>query len=462
MVRDSIPPRGQSLNGGESMSDLHVERGFGGLTHAEEPSADFLTPADISALKSIVHARLMDEVDSAHLQAMDDEALMHHVTAVTARLINERHLALPSRVLDLLRKEVLYELRGHGPIQPLLDDPTVSEVMVNGCDSVYIERYGRLEKSGVRFQDDNHVRRIIERIVAPLGRRIDESSPMVDARLKDGSRVNAIIPPLALNGPVLTIRKFARTPYGSADLVRIGTYSSAMELFLKAAVGARLNIIVSGGTGSGKTTTLNVLTSFIPEDERIVTIEDAAELQPQQEHVVALESRPANLEGKGEITIRQLVRNSLRMRPDRIVVGEVRGGEALDMLQAMNTGHDGSISTAHSNSPRDTLSRLETMVLMSGTTLPARSIREQICSAIHLFVHQARMRDGSRKVTNVTELVGMDGDVIVLQDIFTFEQAGTDADGNVIGEHRPSGIRPRCIEKILVEGFVLPNGLFGA
>ncbi|HEY3415009.1 MAG TPA: CpaF family protein [Armatimonadota bacterium] len=444
------------------MADLYEEREFGGLTHTEEPSGDFLTPTEISSLKSTVHARLMDEVESSHLQAMDDEALMHHVTAVTARLINERHLALPSRVVEMLRKEVLYELRGHGPIQPLLDDPSVSEVMVNGSDSVYIERYGRLEKSDVRFQDDNHVRRIIERIVAPLGRRIDESSPMVDARLKDGSRVNAIIPPLALNGPVLTIRKFSRKPFSSQDLVRMGTYNESMERFLQAAVGARLNIIVSGGTGSGKTTTLNVLTSFIPENERIVTIEDAAELQPQQEHVVALESRPANIEGKGEITIRQLVRNSLRMRPDRIVVGEVRGGEALDMLQAMNTGHDGSISTAHANAPRDTLARLETMVLMSGTTLPARSIREQICSAVHLIVHQARMRDGTRKITNVTELVGMDGDVIVLQDIFTFDQSGMDADGNVRGQHAATGIRPRCIDKIQVEGFSLPTGIFGS
>jgi pilus assembly protein CpaF len=443
------------------MSDLYTERDFGGLTHAEEPTADSLSPSEMSALKSIIHARLMDEVEPHHLQAMDDAALMHHVTAVSSRLINERQLAIPSRVTEMLRKEVLYELRGHGPIQPLLDDPTISEVMVNGCDSVYIERYGRLEKSTVTFQDDQHVRRIIERIVAPLGRRIDESSPMVDARLKDGSRVNAIIPPLALNGPILTIRKFARKPFDTSDLVRMGTYNEAMEQFLRAAVGARLNIIVSGGTGSGKTTTLNVLTSFIPETERIITIEDAAELQPQQEHVVSLESRPANLEGKGEINIRQLVRNSLRMRPDRIVVGEVRGGEALDMLQAMNTGHDGSISTAHSNSPRDTLSRLETMVLMSGTTLPSKSIREQIVGAIHLIVHQSRMRDGSRKVTNITELVGMDNDVIVMQDIFTFEQSGVDADGNVLGHHMPTGIRPRCTERILVEGFALPAGIYG-
>ncbi|HEY3267586.1 MAG TPA: CpaF family protein [Armatimonadota bacterium] len=421
---------------------------------------DTLTPADVSNLKSIVHARLMEEVEPSHLQAMDDDALMHHVTAVSARLINERHLALPSRVVDMLRKEVLYELRGYGPIQPLLDDPTISEVMVNGADSVYIERYGKLEKSGVRFQDDNHVKRIIERIVAPLGRRIDESSPMVDARLKDGSRVNAIIPPLALDGPILTIRKFARKPYTAEDLVRMGTMSPKMESFLRAAVGARLNIIVSGGTGSGKTTTLNVLTSFIPEEERIITIEDAAELQPQQDHVVALESRPPNIEGKGEITIRQLVRNSLRMRPDRIVVGEVRGGEALDMLQAMNTGHDGSISTAHSNAPRDTLSRLETMVLMSGTTLPARSIREQVSSAIDLIVHQSRLRDGSRRITNVTEIVGMDGDIVVLQDIFTFEQSGVDPDGNVLGQHRGTGIRPRCVEKMHLEGFDLPATIY--
>jgi pilus assembly protein CpaF len=439
---------------------LHEERPFGGLTHTEEPVGDFLTPADLAQLKSVVHAKLMEDVEPSLLQTMSDEDLMQHVISIVARVINERRLALPTRVVEQLRREVLYELRGYGPIQPLLDDATITEVMVNGAADVYVERYGKIVKTDVCFQDDNHVRRIIERIVAPLGRRIDESSPMVDARLKDGSRVNAIIPPLALNGPVLTVRKFARKPYTADDLVRMGTFTEPMKTFLKAAVGARLNIIVSGGTGSGKTTTLNVLTSFIPEDERIITIEDAAELQPQQEHVISLESRPPNLEGKGEIPIRQLVRNSLRMRPDRIVVGETRGGEALDMLQAMNTGHDGSLSTAHSNSPRDTLSRLETMVLMSGTTLPTRAIREQISSAINLIVHQARMRDGVRRITNIAEITGMDGDVIVMQDIFVFEQTGMDPEGRVVGRFRATGIRPRCVEKILVEGYELPRDLF--
>jgi pilus assembly protein CpaF len=304
--------------------------------------------------------------------------------------------------------------------------------------------------------------RIIDRIVAPLGRRIDESSPMVDARLPDGSRVNAIIPPLALKGPTVTIRKFAKVPYKVEDLVSFGTLSDGMAEFLRACVHARLNVMVSGGTGSGKTTTLNVLSSFIPHTERIVTIEDAAELQMQQPHVVTLESRPPNLEGHGEVAIRQLVRNSLRMRPDRIIVGECRGGEALDMLQAMNTGHDGSLSTAHTNSPRDTISRLETMTLMAGTELPAKAIREQIASALDLIVHQSRMRDGTRKVTHITEVQGMEGDVVVLQDIFIFKQEGIDEEGVILGRHQPTGLRPRCLDRLIAEGVPLPPTIFAS
>jgi pilus assembly protein CpaF len=333
--------------------------------------------------------------------------------------------------------------------------------MVNGPQQVYIEREGRLELTNVTFQNDEHVMKIIQRIIAPIGRRIDESSPMVDARLADGSRVNAIIPPLSLVGPVLTIRKFAATPFTVEDLVRFGTATPEMFEFLEACVKARLNIFVSGGTGSGKTTMLNILSSFIPDDERIVTIEDAAELQLRQEHVVTLEARPSNIEGKGAIPIRELVRNALRMRPDRIVVGECRSAEALDMLQAMNTGHDGSMSTGHANTPRDMLSRLETMVLMAGMDLPLRAIREQIASAVDLIVHQNRLKDGSRKIVNITEVQGMEGDVIVMQDIFVFEQTDV-IEGKIQGKLRPTGIRPKFVEKFEVAGIHLPPNVFGS
>jgi pilus assembly protein CpaF len=332
--------------------------------------------------------------------------------------------------------------------------------MVNGPQQVYIEREGRLELTNVTFQNDEHVMKVIQRIIAPIGRRIDESSPMVDARLPDGSRVNAIIPPLSLVGPVITIRKFSATPFTVNDLVRFGTATPEMFEFLEACVKARLNIFVSGGTGSGKTTTLNILSSFIPDDERIVTIEDAAELQLRQEHVVTLESRPANIEGKGAIAIRELVRNALRMRPDRIVVGECRSAEALDMLQAMNTGHDGSMSTGHANSPRDMLSRLETMVMMTGMELPLRAIREQIASAVDVIVHQSRLKDGSRRITHITEVQGMEGDVVVMQDIFVFEQTGV-VDGKVQGRLKPTGIRPKFVEKFEVAGIHLPPNTFG-
>jgi pilus assembly protein CpaF len=333
--------------------------------------------------------------------------------------------------------------------------------MVNGPQQVYIEREGRLELTNVTFQNDEHVMKIIQRIIAPIGRRVDESSPMVDARLADGSRVNAIIPPLSLVGPVITIRKFSATPFTVEDLVRFGTSTPEMFEFLEACVKARLNIFVSGGTGSGKTTMLNILSGFIPDDERIVTIEDAAELQLRQEHVVTLEARPSNIEGKGAIPIRELVRNALRMRPDRIVVGECRSAEALDMLQAMNTGHDGSMSTGHANSPRDMLARLETMVLMAGMDLPLRAIREQIASAVDLIVHQNRLKDGSRKIVNITEVQGMEGDVIVMQDIFVFEQTGV-VEGKIQGKLRPTGIRPKFVEKFEAAGIHLPPNVFGS
>ncbi len=414
------------------------------------------------ALKNRLQARLLDEADPSLLgpgpvtvQQRDELRRL-----IVSYLAEEDDLTLSER--NEVAESLLAEITGLGPLQVLLEDPEINEIMVNSASRVYVERGGRLELAPVTFESDRQVLHLIEKIVAPLGRRIDESSPMVDARLPDGSRVNAVIPPVALKGPCLTIRKFARDPLTVEDLVRGGSLTAEMAAFLEACVRARLNIVVSGGTGSGKTTLLNVLSGFIPDDERIVTIEDAAELQLRQDHVVSLETRPANVEGKGEIPIRQLVRNALRMRPDRIVVGEVRGGEALDMLQAMNTGHDGSLTTGHANSPRDMLSRLETMVLMAGMELPVRAIREQIASAIDLIIQTARLKDGSRRVTHLTEVQGMEGDVIVLQDIFLFHQLGVGQDGRVTGEFRPTGIRPRFYERLLVSGITLPPHLFGA
>jgi pilus assembly protein CpaF len=359
-----------------------------------------------------------------------------------------------------LVKDVLDEALGLGPLEDLLADDEVSEIMVNRADQIYVERGGKIEVCERVFSSDKAVLHVIERIVAPIGRRIDESSPMVDARLKDGSRVNAVIPPLALKGPCVTIRKFRREAFTVDDLVRIGSLSRGMATFLETCVSGRKNVIVSGGTGSGKTTTLNVLSNFIPDGERIVTIEDAAELQVQNEHWIQLESRPPNIEGKGQITIRDLVRNSLRMRPDRIIVGEVRGGEALDMLQAMNTGHDGSLTTAHANTPRDCLARLETMVLMSGMDLPVRAIREQIASAVQIVVQQSRFGDGSRRITHVTEITGMEGDVITMQDIFVFKQEGMDADGRVKGRYVASGFIPRFYEDLQRRGLTADMSIF--
>ena len=357
-------------------------------------------------------------------------------------------------------RQVMDEVVGYGPITPLLKDETVSEVMVNGPYQIFVERRGKLELTPVTFRNNEHLYNIIERIIAPLGRRIDESVPMVDGRLPDGSRVNAIIPPLALNGCILTIRKFSSQLLKIEDLIRNGTLTLPMAKFLEGCVKGRLNIVVSGGTGAGKTSTLNIISAFIPPDERIVTIEDSAELDLKQEHVISLETRPANIEHRGEITIRDLVRNSLRMRPDRLVVGEVRGGEALDMLQAMNTGHDGSLTTGHSNSPRDMISRLETMVLMAGIDFPIRAIREQIASAIDLIVHQSRLQDGSRKITHITEVLGMEGDIITLQDVFVFDKKGIDERGKVKGFHRATGLKPRCTDKLVAMGIHIPDEYF--
>jgi pilus assembly protein CpaF len=359
-------------------------------------------------------------------------------------------------------QELINDVTGYGPINPLLLDSEVTEIMVNGPDMVYVEKKGKIQLTDIKFSDDDEVMKVIDKIVAPLGRRIDESSPMVDARLPDGSRVNAIIPPLSLNGPVLTIRKFAKVPYAIEDLISMNTLNREMAVFLNACVKSRLNIFISGGTGSGKTTTLNVLASFIPNDERIVTIEDAAELQLGQEHVVSLESRPPNIEGTGAIPIRDLVTNSLRMRPDRIIVGECRGGEALDMLQAMNTGHDGSLATGHANSPRDMLARLETMVLLAGVELPVKAIRQQIVGALDLIVQQARFKDGTRRITNITEVQEMEGDIVVLSDIFTFEHTGVDSDGKILGELKATGVRPRFYDKFKQSGLNIPATIFNA
>jgi pilus assembly protein CpaF len=359
-----------------------------------------------------------------------------------------------------LFEQIVHEILGLGPLEPLLSDDTITEIMVNGAKNIYIERGGKIFREAASFESDEHLMRIIDRIVAPLGRRIDETSPYVDARLADGSRVNAVIPPISLIGPVLTIRKFSRTPITVEQLIENGTITAESIEFLKAAVLARINSIISGGTGSGKTTLLNVLSQYIPADERILTIEDAAELQMRQEHVVSLERRPANIEGRGEVTIQNLVVNSLRMRPDRIIVGEIRDAAALDMLQAMNTGHDGSMTTAHSNSPRDTLTRIETMTLMSGVELPIRAIREQIASALDLVIHIERLRDGTRRVTNITEIQGMEGDTITMMDIFIFEQTGVE-DGRVIGRLRPTGLRPKFLDRIEAAGINLPASIFG-
>ncbi|RMH00809.1 MAG: CpaF family protein [Chloroflexi bacterium] len=403
--------------------------------------------------------RLIAELDPS-IDITQKEEVRAMIQEMFEAMLNEESIVLTRNEKRRLFDQIVAEILGYGPLEEFLNMDGVTEIMVNGPKDVYIERNGKIQRVNVQFEDNDHLLRIIDRIVAPLGRRIDEGSPMVDARLPDGSRVNAVVPPIAIKGPALTIRLFSKTPLTVENLIEFGSITPEAVEFLKACVIAKLNIVVSGGTGSGKTTLLNILSGFIPDDERIITIENAAELQLRQEHVVTLESRPPNVEGRGEISIRDLVINSLRMRPDRIVVGEVRGGEALDMLQAMNTGHDGSMTTAHANSTRDMLARMETMVLMAGMDLPHRAIREQIASAIHLIVHQDRLRDGSRKVMSITEVQGMEGDVITTSEIFRFEQTSIE-NGKVIGRLRPTGLRPKFMWKIQEAGIMLPPSIFG-
>jgi pilus assembly protein CpaF len=416
--------------------------------------------ADSYHIRDRVQRKLLAEVDG-DVDITHTPQMRQIIESLFNQVLVEENLLYTRAVRTRLFEWVVADIMGYGPLEPLLNDPTITEVMANGPGKIYIERHGRVEKTVVTFENDAHLMRIIDRIVSPLGRRVDEASPMVDARLPNGYRVNATIPPLSLDGPILTIRKFAQVPYTAQDLIANGTFTLALVTFLKACVEARVNIIISGGTGTGKTTLLNVVSAFIPTHERIITIEDTAELQLKQEHVVHLEKRPPNVEGKGEITIRQLLINALRMRPDRIIVGESRGGEALDMLQAMNTGHDGSMTTLHSNSPRDALRRIETMVLMAGLELPLRAIREQVSSAIDLIIHVERLRDGTRKVTQVTEVQGMEGDMIIMQDVFTFEQYGIQ-NGRVIGQLKSSGLRPRFSEKFVANGIELPSNIFEA
>jgi len=422
------------------------------------PPANF-QPADLAKLKSFLINALTREMEA------DPPALHERENVIQENLVKiyqQTRVNLPESLRQQLFHDIKDDLLGYGPIQPLLEDPSITEVMVNGPNKVYIERKGKLVKTNVAFENDDHVMRIIERIILPLGRRVDADSPTVDARLPDGSRVNAIVPPVALDGPSITIRKFSKEKLSIQQLVGFGAITPQMGEFLRVCVISKLNIIISGGTGSGKTTLLNVLSGFIPEEDRIVTIEDAAELRLQQDHIVRLETKTANLDGSGQVTTRDLVRNSLRMRPDRIIVGECRGGEALDMLQAMNTGHDGSLTTLHANSPRDALSRLETMCLMSGVDLPLKVIREQIASAIDVIVQQSRMKDGSRKVTAITEVAGMEGDTVVMTDIFRFEQTTITPDGKVIGELKPTGIRPLFTTRLETAGFKLGPEVFGA
>jgi pilus assembly protein CpaF len=415
-----------------------------------------------AGIKKSVHVALVESLGPQLYHTQLSEADLHQkVRVVLHDVLSHDETPLPAAERAALSQQIADEILGYGPLEPFLRDSEVTEIMVNGHDTIYIERAGQIEHVDASFSDEVHLRRTIDKIVGQVGRRIDESSPMVDARLPDGSRVNAIVPPLAVDGPALTIRKFATDPYTVDDLVAFGTFTPEVSDFLDACVRGKANILVAGGTGAGKTTTLNVLSSFIPERERIVTIEDSAELQLDQDHVIRLESRPSNIEGRGEVTIRDLVRNSLRMRPDRIVVGEVRDAAALDMLQAMNTGHDGSICTVHANSPRDTLARIETMVLMAGVDLPVRAIREQVSSAIDLVVQQTRLKDGSRRVTHVSEVVGMEGDIITMQDIFVFDySAGFDPDGHPKGHLVTTGLRPKFLSKLAQSGVHIDTAVF--
>ncbi len=441
--------RGGILVGNQGSSQMSGERRAAGMSSKA-----------YQELKSSVHRDLLGRVDLERLMDLRDGRARSQIFAVIQELLGNLQIPLSGMERERLAREVLDEVFGLGPLEPLLQDPTINDILVNTYKSVYVERAGVLEKTNVVFKDDSHLMHIIDKIVSAVGRRVDESSPMVDARLADGSRVNVIIPPLAIDGPILSVRRFGHTPLEADDLLANRTLTPQILELFKGAVKARLNILISGGTGAGKTTLLNVLSGFISEKERIVTIEDSAELQMKQEHVVRLECRPPNVEGKGAVRQRQLVINTLRMRPDRIIVGEVRGEEALDMLQAMNTGHDGSLTTIHANSPRDALSRLETMALMANLNLPEKAIRQQVASAITIIIQIARLSDGTRRITHFTEISGMDEEVVSMQDIFLFEKRGVGPGGRVLGSFRATGIRPKFAEKLVVSGIQVPAGLF--
>ena len=429
------------------------------MTNLPNRSSPGLTAADMVKFKNYLIENLSRALEGQEIPA---DKQREYVTRGIDEVYERSQLKLPDVIRQQLTRDVLDEVLGYGPIQPLLDDPEVSEVMVNNAKSVYVEKKGQLTKTPIVFENDQHVLRVIDKIILPLGRRVDADNPAVDARLPDGSRVNAIIPPVAMDGPSITIRKFPKDRLGIQQLIEYGSLTGNMATFLRACVLARLNIIISGGTGSGKTTLLNALSGYIPENERIVTIEDSAELQLQQDHVLRLETKSASIDGHGGMTVRDLVRNSLRMRPDRIVVGECRGGEALDMLQAMNTGHDGSLTTVHANAPRDALSRLETLVMMAGMDLPLKVVRQQIASAVDLIVQQSRLKDGTRKVTDITEVAGMEGDTVVLTDVFKFEQTGVAEGGKIIGNLKPTGIRPHFSPRLEAAGLKLGPEVFGA
>ena len=416
--------------------------------------------SDFNSVKLAIHRKLIQRMDLDHVVQLGREGVRKEVAEIVEKLAAEENTPMTFQERERLSLEVLDEVFGLGPLEPLLHDPTISDILVNTHNSVYIERNGLLERTTIQFRDDAHLMSIIDRIISAVGRRVDESSPMVDARLQDGSRVNAIIPPLAIDGPILSIRRFGRDPLTADELLQNHTLTAPMLELLRGCVYGRMNVLISGGTGAGKTTLLNVLSSFISNRERIITIEDAAELQLHQEHVVRLETRPPNVEGKGAVRQRQLVINSLRMRPDRIVVGEVRGDEALDMLQAMNTGHDGSLTTIHANTPRDAMTRLETMVAMANLNIPESAIRRQVASALDLIIQVSRLSDGTRKITNISEVVGMEGEVVTMQDIFDFRKTGIGEKGEVLGEFLPTGIRPRFSERLLAAGIRLPMGMF--
>jgi len=416
--------------------------------------------ASYQDLKARIHQRVIELLDLNAASSLNDETLSQELARLVEQLLQQESVPLNLSERSRLTKEIVHEVLGLGPLEPLLIDPTVADILVNNYSKVYVERFGKIESTAVRFRDDAHLRKVIDRIVSRVGRRIDESSPMVDARLADGSRVNAIIPPLALDGACVSIRKFSRDPLQLHHLIEKKSLTPEIGELLKAIAHARLNVLISGGTGCGKTTFLNILSGFIPAQERIITIEDAAELQLRQDHVVRLETRPPNIEGKGDVTQRDLLKNALRMRPDRIIIGEVRGAEALDMLQAMNTGHDGSLTTIHANSPRDAMTRIETMVAMAGMNLPTKALRHYISSALDVVIQLNRMSDGGRKMTSLQEITGMEGDVITLQEIFVFEQTGLDQNGKVLGRFKATGIRPKFVERLQAKGVTLPPGIF--